>query len=183
MPSPYDYENKRLQGGAAGRVRSMGEREDLLNEAESSFYGGGNAPPTPTPSPTPAPTGMQTSGGAGRQFFQAPQITASQLVNPPKTTTPYSQPSFSNLTFQPKQDQIPVGPFELGWPSPRFDLLRQPTKGGAINPVFQYQTPEATPTPVAPTATPDEQKFYMQNAPIDRREMDDMQKKYGYAAS
>jgi hypothetical protein len=36
------------------------EREDLLNQIEGAFYGGGNAPPPPTPTPTPVPRSFPT---------------------------------------------------------------------------------------------------------------------------
>jgi hypothetical protein len=36
------------------------EREDLLNQIEGTFYGGGQAPPTPTPIPTPVPRSFPT---------------------------------------------------------------------------------------------------------------------------
>lgn len=45
---------KRKSYFPAVNMRLFDDRTDLAHEIESSFYGGGNAPPMPTPTPVPS---------------------------------------------------------------------------------------------------------------------------------
>lgn len=57
QPTTTTYQAPTAPINAVSQARPYlaSEREDLLKEAEASFYGGGQAMPTPTPTPTPLP--------------------------------------------------------------------------------------------------------------------------------
>lgn len=64
-------------------MRLFGERDDLLQNIDQTFYGGGQVQPTPTPTPTPRPRSYFGGGYLNTTGFQGnvPTMTPPRQFN------------------------------------------------------------------------------------------------------
>ena len=75
--------------------RLFDDRSDLLQAADNTFYGGGNAPPPPTPTPTPRPKSyFQVPPNS--QFNYSSNFGAIPISRPAPQPTPISQNSWQD---------------------------------------------------------------------------------------
>lgn len=138
------FPNHRGSFFPAARMSDRSELNDMLNQSPETGFLGPSPSPTPTPGapwykrifgggkPSPSPTPSQSM--SMKNEFVFPQVSASSLALPPRTI--YRQPSAQSMVLN-KTSELPVGPFELGWPAPRFNLIRSQQRSGFYNPIFQ----------------------------------------------
>jgi hypothetical protein len=84
--------------------RLFDDRSDLLQAADNTFYGGGNAP-APTPTPTPAP----------RSYFGFQSSNTSQFGLPRTTNFGNLPNAFSTPTPRPTPNPTPYQTSPTSW--------------------------------------------------------------------